>query len=344
MDEAIELKKFKCINCSYSTNRKSNYMYHINRKNPCKSMVKKPSGNNDKINKIDVNEFEDVNESVYGDDCEFEDDSLCDNDEEEYIIQYCNNIKYKNKTCDKCDKTLSSLQSLKRHMKICNGVNSLQCTICKKIFSSRNGKHLHMKYVTCEPVQNVQQINHYTTNNNNHSSSTTTHNNITNNNQKTVNIHNHIQINAFGSENYDYMIDENNRLRKIIQNKNAFMQKMIEAIHFDEDHPENHNILMTNLQSKHILIHDGTKFVKALKDQTLDKMIKDKRKFLISNIEDLELSVGCEKEIKDKLHKLRHDEESHKTLKEKVELLCYNNKDLYIENQIPQVLDKHING
>ena len=54
---------------------------------------------------------------------------------------------------------------------------------------------------------------------------------------------------------------------------------------------------------------------------------------MISNIEDLELSVGCEKEIKEKLQKLRHDEESQKILKEKVELLCYNNKDMYIETE-----------
>ena len=147
----------------------------------------------------------------------------------------------------KYNKIIITKYTLKKHYNVCKGTHPLQCNICKKEFSSRNGKYMHTKYVICEPVQNIQQIstnhNYNTTNNNNN----TTNHNITNNNQKTVNIHNHnhIQINAFGSENYDYMIGENNRLRKIIQNKNAFMQKIIEAIHFDEDHPENHNILMT---------------------------------------------------------------------------------------------------
>ena len=111
------------------------------------------------------------------------------------------------------------------------------------------------------------------------------------------------------------------------------MQQLIEAIHFDQEHPENHNILMTNLQSKHIMIHNGVKFVKALKEPTLDKLIQEKRKLINGNIEELELTLGTEKYIKEKMKKLRNNEEIQKILKNKVELICYNNRDLCYNNE-----------
>ena len=110
--------------------------------------------------------------------------------------------------------------------------------------------------------------------------------------------------------------------------KHAFMQNIIEAVHFNEEHPENHNIIMTNLQSKHVMIHDGTKFVKALKEPTFNKLIQTKRKIINANIEELGLTIGSERFIKDKLQKLRVDDECQKLLKDKVELMCYNKKHL----------------
>ena len=55
--------------------------------------------------------------------------------------------------CEKCNKKLSCFKSLNRHLKICKGVNSLQCPTCKKTFTTREGKYKHMKNVKCEPVE-----------------------------------------------------------------------------------------------------------------------------------------------------------------------------------------------
>ena len=173
--------------------------------------------------------------------------------------------------------------------------------------------------------ENEKNNNTYITNNHNNINNTTTTTNTT--------IYQHIQINAFGKENYDYLLDENQQLKNMLAQKDAFMQKLIEAIHFNEAHPENCNILMTNLQSKHIMIHNGTKFVKALKEPTFDKIIQTKRNIINGNIENLELPIGAEKFIKDKLDILRHDEERKKLLKHKIEVLCYNKKNMCHNHQ-----------
>ena len=253
-------------------------------------------------------------------------------------------------TCPKCSKTFSTKYTLKNHMSRCQGVHNLQCPKCKKEFTSRFGKHYHLKNVNCIPIEiddeattshvtnnnttnnstsnvnsNNSTINNNTNNNTNNITNNNTNNN--NNNNNTINHTTNIQINAFGSENIDYLIGEHNRLRNILQQKNAFMQRLVEAVHFDENHPENHNIMMTNLQSKHIMIHDGTKFVKALKEPTFDKLIQKKRNIIHGNIEELGLTIGSERYIKEKLDTLRHDDEKRKTLKNNLELLCYNNKE-----------------
>ena len=55
--------------------------------------------------------------------------------------------------CSKCEKTLTSNQSLKYHSKICKGVHSLQCPTCLKSFSNKTGKYKHIKFVKCSPPE-----------------------------------------------------------------------------------------------------------------------------------------------------------------------------------------------
>ena len=55
--------------------------------------------------------------------------------------------------CGKCNKYLSSKQVLVYHESICNGLDSKQCEICFKVFSSRYGKYKHKKYVKCSPPE-----------------------------------------------------------------------------------------------------------------------------------------------------------------------------------------------
>jgi hypothetical protein len=81
-----------------------------------------------------------------------------------------------------------------------------------------------------------------------HASATTTNHNTNSNNtsQNIETLHNitNININAFGNENTDY-IDEKvilsciNRVFKSIPS-------LLEKLHFDPEHPENHNIKITN--------------------------------------------------------------------------------------------------
>lgn len=65
--------------------------------------------------------------------------------------------------------------------------------------------------------------------------------NITNNN--------YIIINSFGEENTDYLRQDESFVKKCIECPMQSIQKYLDAVHFNKEHPENNNIKLTNLQS-----------------------------------------------------------------------------------------------
>ena len=75
-----------------------------------------------------------------------------------------------------------------------------------------------------------------------HAGTTNNNNNTTNNNIETQNIT--ININAFGNENTDYLDDK--AILACIGRVYKSIPTLLEKIHFDPKHPENHNIKITN--------------------------------------------------------------------------------------------------
>ena len=136
-----------------------------------------------------------------------------------------------NKKCMKCNKILSSINALNRHIKICKGiVNSLECHLCHKIFTNSGNKSRHIKICTGGAIittnnnidnsQNADIINN-TTNNN---ITNIMNNNIMNN---TNNITNNIIV--YNDENIEFKDDHITKkdLKRIF---NGASVKTIQAI------------------------------------------------------------------------------------------------------------------
>ena len=170
--------------------------------------------------------------------------------------------------CNLCDITFKSNKCLQQHLK-CNRHTDriknpsespkFECSVCGKKYIIRQSLHAHKK--TCVPAPaispSVQDIvnemkqafekerqemksqiallldKHAGTTNNN----TTNTNNI-----ETQNIN--IIINAFGNENTDYIDDK--AILACIGRVYKSIPSLLEKIHFDPKHPENHNIKITN--------------------------------------------------------------------------------------------------
>ena len=140
----VSNKSFVCETCGYSSNRKYNLELHQRSPNACEKRLKRLSNElgDKKVNlndkKVSPNDKK-VNPKVNPDDKKVNpkvnpgDESL-------------NNCKY-------CNQTFASKSYLMKHEKTCNGLNSLQCPTCKKMFRSKQSKYKHIKNVKCEFVE-----------------------------------------------------------------------------------------------------------------------------------------------------------------------------------------------
>ena len=102
-------------------------------------------------------------------------------------------------------------------------------------------------------------------------------NNTNNTNSHNVNIDTQnnnvtININAFGNENLDYITDK--VIVKCIGRVYSSIPVLIEKIHFDPKHPENHNIKITNRKLPYAsVMTENNKWKTIDKNDAIDKMV-----------------------------------------------------------------------
>lgn len=247
------MTNYTCQRCGYTTNRKSNFKNHLNRKFPCKH---KPSKTNIK-NNTSKNKQKKSNEipSV-----------LKKNDRN--VSR--NRMTVKN-TSAKCQPVVSQMSARK-----------FECCNCFKIFTTRQAKFKHMKK-RCKVKPNsleemsiqlkkkdllinklVEQVEYLLSKNRE-----SLNYNINSNNKIT----NNIMVNNYGEENLDYIT--NKVLKRLASYPASAIPKLIAMKHFNPKYPENHNIKITN-------IHD--KFAKRYKDGKWS--IEDKKEVMSELVDD----------------------------------------------------------
>jgi hypothetical protein len=91
----------------------------------------------------------------------------------------------------------------------------------------------HSTNTTDTHITNINNNNTNTTINTNTTNTTNTTNNTTTNNY-------HITINPFGKENWNYMTDS--MMLKMNTANDLRLSRYVQLVHFNLDHPENHNV------------------------------------------------------------------------------------------------------
>ena len=191
-----------------------------------------------------------------------------------------------NHHCLSCNMSFKSNKSLQQHLKCNRHTDRItkpspvprfECSVCGKKYSYRQSLHVHKRscvVVETAPVQNetnsIQDIQHQKqidemkqafdkerqemklafeeTMKEQINKILEKHAGTTNcNNTNTTNIanqHINININSFGNENTDYI--DNKSFLACISKVYKSIPTLLEKIHFDPKHPENHNIKITN--------------------------------------------------------------------------------------------------
>jgi len=155
------------------------------------------------------------------------------------------------------------------------------------------------------------------TNTNSHNNSNTT------NNIETQNV---IVVNSFGHENTEHLTDQ--IICKLIQNGPfTCLPKIIERIHFDPEHPENHNIKVTNQKNNYAKIVKDNKWVTANKKQAIDTMIQNGYGLLEEKYQDNKdtISEFKQERFEDFQEKYAdQDKDLMKTIKDEVDIALLN--------------------
>uniref|UniRef100_A0A6C0ITH7 Uncharacterized protein n=1 Tax=viral metagenome TaxID=1070528 RepID=A0A6C0ITH7_9ZZZZ len=245
-----------CNRCGYTTYRKQNLKTHLLKKYTCQPLI--------------------------------DETSICDilklHGFDEEAITYENVNDCKSNVNLKCKPIYKS----KLNIHITESDSNI-CPNCKKIFSCRQAKYKHLKY-NCNILKlTEEQLNDKNELQKNHDAlviqveklmnevAILKTKNISNISNKTNNINkgivNNIVINNYGSENIDYITFS--RFVKLLETPLSAISKLIELKYFNEKHPENHNIKITNIHDKFAKIYKDKKWLVSNKKDIIQELVEN---------------------------------------------------------------------
>ena len=171
--------------------------------------------------------------------------------------------------CKYCGKEFSRKDNLRRHIENrCKAAS--ENVYYKKMFIEMKNELIKEKQDFKKQISLLLEKVGNTTNN-------TTHNTT---NNTTTNITQNIQLNSYGSENMKHITDSlKTQMLKIPYH---MIPKMIEAVHFNDDMPENKNISMSNVRDNKVKIFSNNKWIYRDKDETINDLVEGKY-FILEN-------------------------------------------------------------
>ena len=339
---------YQCNRCGYITKHKANFITHLERKNICAPLLEDISiemlyekynlkkNKKQHLNDTQTAPFDTQTAPFSTQKALFDTQKNSTNSTQIAPKQHPTSTQTapkqhllapKKNMCQFCEKTFTRKTGLTKHLKCCKQ---------KKIFEEEK----HEKDIKIEVLEKEKAImtKEYeglkdkiedllielskngvnTTNSNNTTNMTNSHNTI----------HNTININNYGNENTDYL--KGDYLNNLLQGAFTAIPKLIENIHFNPQHPENHNIKITNKKEPYIKVRKNDKWELQDKKETLETLVDDKYYLLedhYAGVDENGLKISGEtKRVMEKfIDKYSEDKELQKDLQKKSEIVILNN-------------------
>ena len=302
---------YECSLCNISTKIKTHYNRHLKTQKHIRNVNEYQASKEENIlfepQKTTNNHNEpQIKKSIFSEKEKYIFNNLNQNIEKSCFSN--KNEENLNKTrfiCDLCNKELSTKSHLLRHKKkYCTKSKDIEETkILKNMLAEQKNlfeeerKHLYKHIETL-----LDKVGDTTINN-------TQHNNI--------------QLNSYGNEDLSHITDT--LKSNLLKMPYAMIPKLIEAVHFSKDKPENKNIALTNKKENKIKIYSNNKWVYKNKDETINDLMDGKYFILDSHCEHNNLHMNENYETFRKYYD-DGDKELVDNLRKQCELVLLNNR------------------
>ena len=321
--------KYECYKCLWTTNIKTKMVSHLGRIRPCKE-----------INNIDILECKEyiLKGMSYNEYLE----SQQKNNKKTIVSQQKNNKKttkgeYK---CDFCDKILSYKQSYYTHLKTCKEkkkdeeVKESMTELVTLLNMQLQEQKVQMKEERKILNNQIKDIKKELSKRDKQIDELIKKTGI-NNSNNTINVQNNIKLLSYSDTDRSHLTDKD--ILKCLSHSNFCVPHLIEKVHFDINKPENHNVYISNLKNKYVMMYDGNQWNCKDRDEEISNLFDDNNEVIEHRLEEW---IENGKKYPDAMRKFnRYIEKKDNDLvvnkiKDEIKLLLFNKRDVVKSNTI----------
>ena len=297
---------YECKHCSLKTHLKGNYDQHLNTKKHKRNVEKNNASENS--TKIAENSTKIAENSTKIAENSTKKAENSTKKAENSTKKAENSTVYK---CKHCNLILKTRANLLRHMNhYCNVLkyNDENYKLKDKIAKMEKQHQYEKKKYEIEKTELYKKIDELIS--------------------KVGNTYNqNIILNNFGSEDLSHITDTfKTQLLKI---PFGMIPKLIEAVHFSDDKPENKNIALTNKKDNILMVFKGNKWIHQNKKEVISNLM-DSKYFLLDNHYNImmnQLNTQCQGNyIKFRQYMNKGDKELVENLQKECEIVFLNNR------------------
>ena len=251
-----------CPRCRYNTKIRTHMTNHFNRKKECK-VVYNDMSIEDCIKKLESTKKK-KEVKINKQKLKILPNPIITNNSTPPSSSKIFNKKRNEFICPNCNKDFTRSDNLKRHQKICESTAKTHENEFKNIFT-KNEVEILLESMNSDHVKR-DQINQIIIKELRHQI-----NLLMQNQGSNITYNTNIMLNAFGQENTNYIDTE--FIEKLIKSGPLnSIPLLLQHIHFNKEHNENHNIMIPNKKSTFAKIFNGINWQISDKKKTIDDM------------------------------------------------------------------------
>jgi hypothetical protein len=148
-------------------------------------------------------------------------------------------------------------------------------------------------------------------------------------NISTINMQNNIKLLSYSDTDRSHLTDKD--ILKCLKHSNFCIPYLIKKVHFDVNKPENHNVYISNLKNKYVMMYDGNKWECKDREEQISNLMDDNEGIIEYKLEEwLEKGVKYPEMMK-KFNTYIEKKDNNKVIniiKDEIKLLLYNNRNV----------------